>query len=280
MKTVEEKYQRLLSILKEMDSVAVGYSGGVDSTFLAKIAADVLGGNALSVAAISDSFPQHEREEAEKFARNLGLNYITIDTSELDNPDYRKNDPNRCFYCKQELVRRLRAVADEHGVKEIALGTNLDDLGDYRPGQAAAKEGGARFPMVEAEMTKDDIRHLSKQLGIPTWDKPSFACLASRFPYGEEISKEKLERVGQAESVLRELGFRQFRVRSHDNIARIEVLPNEMAKVILLREDITRLIRKAGFAYVAMDLLGYRTGSMNETLHQIRPAVADTKSNT
>ncbi len=278
MSTLEQKYQQFLSILREMDSIVIGYSGGVDSTFLAKVATDVLGDKALSVSAISESYPEFERKEAEQFARDLGLHYMSIDTNELDNPDYRKNDPNRCFHCKQELVTHLRRIADERGFKTIAIGTNMDDLGDYRPGQNAAKEGGARFPMVEAEMTKEDIRTLSKQLHIPTWDKPSFACLASRFPYGEEISKEKLDRVAEAEGVLRELGFTQFRVRSHDNLARIELLPAEMTKMLLLREDIYRLIRKTGFSYIAMDLLGYRTGSMNETLYQIQPPLTEVKS--
>ncbi len=269
MSDLEKKFSHLKTILQDMESIIIGFSGGVDSTFLAKVATDVLGDKALSVAAISDSFPPHERQEAENLANELGLNYRSIQTSELDNPEYRKNDPNRCFFCKQELVNHLRKTANKYGIKNIALGTNYDDLRDYRPGQQAAQEGGSRFPLVEAELTKEDIRQLSNQLNIPTWNKPSFACLASRFPYGEEISKEKLERVGEAESALRELGFNQFRVRSHDNLARIEVMPEEMTKVLILKEEITQAVRRAGFAYVAMDLLGYRTGSMNEILHQV-----------
>jgi len=195
MKTLDQKYEHLKTILQEMGSVVIGYSGGVDSTFLCKVATDLLGDKALSVAAISESYPQHERAEAEDFVKSLGLNYITVETSELDNPEYRKNAPNRCFFCKEELVTHLNRVKEKHGFAAIAIGTNFDDLGDYRPGQQAAKEGGSRFPMVEAELTKDDIRELSKRLDIPTWNKPSFACLSSRFPYGEEISKEKLETV-------------------------------------------------------------------------------------
>jgi uncharacterized protein len=234
----------------------------------------VLGDKALSVAAISESYPQHERDEAEDFVNSLGLNYITVNTTELDNPEYRKNAPNRCFYCKEELVTHLNRIKEERGYNAIAIGTNYDDLGDYRPGQQAAKQAGTVFPLVEAEMTKDDIRELSKKLNIPTWDKPSFACLSSRFPYGEEISKEKLEMVDKAESVIRQFNFGQFRVRHHKDMARIEVLPDEMEKVLLNRDSIVQQLKDIGYTYVSLDLVGYRTGSMNEVLVQIEPTPA------
>ena len=264
-----QREAKLIAALSRLQSVVVAYSGGVDSTFLAKAATDILGDKALSVAALSESYPRHEREEAERFARDLGLNYTTIFTSELDNPEYRKNAPNRCFYCKQELVIHLKRIARERGFNAVAIGTNYDDLGDYRPGQQAAREEGALAPLAEAGLTKEDIRQLSARLGIPTWNKPSFACLSSRFPYGEEITREKLEMVDKAEEVLREYRFTQFRVRHHANLARIEVLPEEMLKLVENREEITRRLRKIGYNYVAMDLLGYRTGSLNEVLHQI-----------
>ena len=269
MGAIDQKYERLKAILRGMESVVIGYSGGVDSTFLAKVATDVLGQRALSVAAISESYPKWERDEAEKFAREMGLHYERIETSEMDNPEYRKNDPTRCYHCKQELVTQLQRIARTRGYKSFAIGTNYDDLGDYRPGRQAAREGGARSPLVEAELTKEDIRILSQRLGIPTWNKPSFACLSSRIPYGEEVTKEKLERIEQAEDVLRELGFVQFRVRHHKDLARIEVLPVEMPRLLEFREEITRRLKSIGYTFVAMDLLGYRTGSMNETLYKI-----------
>lgn len=274
MNAIEQKLEKLKTILQDMESVVIGYSGGVDSTFLAKVAADVLGGKALSVAAISESYPRHEREEAAFFARNLGLRFETVNTTELDNPDYRRNGPDRCYHCKRDLIGSLKRIASERGLKTIALGTNIDDLGDYRPGQKAAEEGGARCPLVEAEMTKDDIRTLSQRLNIPTWNKPSFACLSSRLPYGEEITREKLDMVDRAEQVLRGYQFRQFRVRHHGNLARIEVPPEEMSRLLELREEIAPRLREIGYNYVSMDLVGYRTGSMNEVLYQIEMSPA------
>lgn len=271
MNQPEQKYQHLREILRSMDGIVIGYSGGVDSTFLARVATDVLGERALSVSAISESYAAEERAEGQQFARDLGLNYIEVDTRELDNPEYRANNSNRCYFCKQELMTHLKQVAEREGIGVIALGTVTDDLGDYRPGQAAARELGARFPLLEADLSKDDVRVLSKQLNIPTWNKPAFACLSSRFPYGEEITAEKLKMVERAEGVLREFGFRQFRVRHHNNLARIEVAPNEMETLFREREPIAMQFREIGYAYVSMDLMGYRTGSMNEVLVQIEP---------
>jgi pyridinium-3,5-biscarboxylic acid mononucleotide sulfurtransferase len=273
MVAIEQKLEKLKTILRDMESVVIGYSGGVDSTFLAKVAADVLGDKALSVAAISDSYPRHEREEAAVFAQNLGLHFETVHTAELDNPDYQRNGPDRCYHCKRDLIGSLKRIAGERGFKAVALGTNLDDLGDYRPGQKAAQEGGARCPLLEAEMTKGDIRVLSQRMNVPTWNKPSFACLSSRLPYGEEITREKLEMVDRAEQVLRGYHFRQFRVRHHNNLARIEVPPDEMHRLLDLREEIAPRMKEIGYNYVSMDLVGYRTGSMNEVLHQIEMAV-------
>ncbi len=279
MSVLDGKYKQLQTILNELDSVVIGYSGGVDSTFLAKAATEVLGEKALAVVSVSDSFPAHERQEAQEFAKTLGLNYLEIHTNELNNPDFRRNDKDRCYYCKEELVTHLLSIADEKGFKAVALGTVVDDLGDYRPGQQAAKKLGAVFPLVEANLTKEDVRELSKRLNVPTWDKPSFACLSSRFPYGEEITKNKLHMVENAESILRELGFKQLRVRHHGNIARIEVLPPDMIKIVMLRDDLIRLFKDVGYTYVTMDLLGYRTGSLNEMLYQIEKTGCACKTN-
>lgn len=269
MADLQQKFNKLKALLREMESVVIGYSGGVDSTFLAKVATDELGGKALCAIAISESYPEHERRDAENFANDLGLNIVTVNTSEIDNPEYQKNDSMRCYHCKKEMISHLRHVAKQQNIQTIAIGTNYDDLGDFRPGQRAAKEENVRSPLVEAEMTKEDIRALSKEMGIPTWNKPSFACLSSRVAYGESISREKLEKIDKAEAALREYGFTQFRVRHHDSLARIEVLADEMELLLKNRVAIAEKLRSLGYTHVSMDLLGYRTGSMNEALHQI-----------
>lgn len=269
-----QKMKALKQLLRETGSIAVGYSGGVDSTFLAKVATDVLGNQALSVSAISESYPKAEQEEAEEIARELGLNYIAVHTSETENPEYLKNAPNRCYYCKDELMTHLVKIQQERNITAIAIGTVTDDLGDYRPGQSAAKKAGCRFPLVEAGLTKDEVRELSKELNLKTWDKPAFACLSSRFPYGEEITIEKLAMVEQAEDIIRSYGFQQFRVRHHNNLARIEILPDDFGKLLDVREIIYQRFKELGYAYISMDLLGFRSGSMNETLVQIEPPVS------
>jgi uncharacterized protein len=228
-----QKMKTLKQMLRDAGSMVIGYSGGVDSTFLAKVATDVLGDQALSVSAISESYPKAEQEEAEEIAHDLGLHYIAVKTSETENPEYLKNAPNRCYFCKDELMTHLVRIQKERNIAAIAIGTVTDDLGDYRPGQSAATKAGCRFPLVEAGMTKDDVRELSKELNLKTWNKPAFACLSSRFPYGEEITIEKLSMVEQAEDVIRSYGFQQFRVRHHNNLARIEILPGDFSKLLV-----------------------------------------------
>lgn len=269
METLHQKLENLQNLLRDFGSVVIGYSGGVDSTFLAKVATDVLGEMALSVSAISESYPKAEQKEAEEIAQELGLNYLSVKTSETGNPEYLKNAPNRCYYCKDELLTHLTRIKDERGMAAAAIGTVTDDLGDYRPGQSAAKKAGCRFPLVEAGLSKEDVRELSKQMNLKTWNKPAFACLSSRFPYGEEITVEKLAMVEQAEDIIRSYGFQQFRVRHHNNLARIELLPQDFEKLLHHREIIYQRFKELGYAYIAMDLLGFRSGSMNETLVQI-----------
>jgi len=266
--TPEEKLKKLKALLKDMGKVILAYSGGVDSTFLLKVACDVLGGNAVAVTGISPSVPQEELKRARELARAFGARHIEIPTEELEDPRYAQNPPERCFYCKSELFTKLRQIAEKEGVPHIVDATNVDDQGDWRPGLEAAKKLQVRSPLVEAGMTKKDIRELSRRMGLPTWDLPAAACLASRFPYGETITEEKLKRVERSEAALKELGFRQVRVRSHQNLARIEVDPSEVPRLTesSVREKIIKALKEAGFTYVTVDLQGYRTGSQNEIL--------------
>jgi len=265
---MDAKLKHLQHTLRETDGVIVAYSAGVDSTFLLKIAHMVLGERAIALTASSPTAPPGELESAKEFAAGLGIRHLVLDSNELANPSFTQNPANRCFFCKDELYRICRDQADALGIATIADGTNLDDLRDHRPGLKAAKEWGVRHPLVETEMTKDDIRRYSRELNLPTWDKPSSPCLSSRFPYGTEIDLERLKKIGACELFLKELGFREFRVRYHGDIARIEVAQNEFQRLLekATRDAIVQKFKQIGFLYVGLDLQGYRTGSMNEGL--------------
>ena len=263
-----EKYNRLCRILAEMGSVAVAFSGGVDSTFLLKTAHDVLGDRAVAITASSAFFPQRERQEAIDFCRAEGIRQIIVEVDELEVEGIRQNPPNRCYLCKKDLFSRIKDIAAQNGLSHVAEGSNMDDNGDYRPGMLAIKELQIESPLRKAELWKSEIRALSQCLGLPTWEKPSFACLASRFVYGETITTEKLLMVEKAEALLQGKGFRQFRVRIHGTMARIEVLPEDIPRLTepALREEIVREFSEFGFSYTTVDLKGYRTGAMNEML--------------
>lgn len=260
------KQENLRELLKKYNSAVIAFSGGVDSTFLARVAKDVYGDRLLLITATSSTYPFYELEEAKSLAQLLGIKHEIIVSEELEIPGYSDNPPDRCYYCKSELFTKVKYIAEKEGYEIVFDGSNSDDLKDFRPGMKAKKELGVMSPLAEAGFTKEDIRFYSAELNLPTATKQSYACLASRFPYGEKITKEKLDRVGSAEFEIRKLGFTQFRIRSHENLARLEFIKNELDKAWENKEKLTGICKKAGFGYVTIDLTGYRTGSMNEVL--------------
>jgi pyridinium-3,5-biscarboxylic acid mononucleotide sulfurtransferase len=265
---MKDKLTILKARLKEYKSAVIAFSGGVDSTFLARIAKEVYGANLLLITATSSTYPFYELEEAKSLATLLGIKHKIIVSEEIDIPGYADNPPDRCYYCKSELFGKIKYIAVKEGYDVIFDGSNADDLKDFRPGMKAKREKGVISPLADSGFTKSDIRHFSAELNLPTATKQSYACLASRFPYGEKITKVKLDRLAMAEFEIRKLGFSQFRIRSHENLARFEFIPSEMDKAWGLKGKLTEICQRSGFNYVTIDLKGYRTGSMNELLSE------------
>jgi pyridinium-3,5-biscarboxylic acid mononucleotide sulfurtransferase len=268
--TLAEKQDRLLDLLREMGRVIVAYSGGTDSAYLAWVAQQGLGDNALAITADSASIPASHKQDAEAFVRQFGIRHEYVETHEFDNPDYVRNDPNRCFHCKDELFTVLEKVARERDFTNIVYGVNKDDLGDYRPGQRAAKLHQVKAPLVDADLTKAEIRELSRQAGLPTWDRPASACLSSRIPYGTPVTIQNIKTVEIGEEEIKALGFRQFRTRFHGELVRIEIAPEELPRALNLEttRQLTAIFKGLGYQYVTLDLEGYRQGSLNEVLRR------------
>lgn len=267
---LDTKYRRLQQALNELDSVLVAFSGGVDSTLLLKVAHDVLGDRCIAATADSETYPREELAEARQLATGIGARHIVVQTDELADERYAANRPDRCFHCKQTLFRELFPLAKEHGLAHVVYGAMADDMGDHRPGHQAAREWNVRSPLLEAGLTKAEIRELSRYLALPTWNKPSFACLSSRVPYGQTIDAAQLRQIDEAERVLRGHGFSGFRVRHHGDLARLELPPADLPRALELREQLIEQLTALGYVYVTLDLKGFRSGSMNEPLQRHR----------
>lgn len=269
---LQAKLARCRDIIQSFGRVVVAFSGGVDSTLLLALSAEALGpDDVLAAVGVSASLPASELDDARSIAGHLGVRLVEVPTCELDDPDFASNPPDRCFYCKQELLGRLGAVARAEGFEQVVTGANFDDLGDLRPGLLAGEQMGAANPLMEAALTKQEIRAAAAARKLPNWDKPAYACLASRIPYGQDVTPERLARIERAEEAMHQMGFADCRVRDHGEVARIEVAPAAIAQAVELRGRIVEALKDAGYAYVALDLAGYRTGSMNETLKDEQP---------
>jgi uncharacterized protein len=277
---LQGRYARLRDVLRGLESAAVAFSGGVDSTFLGWAARDALGDRAVLVTADSESYAEGELEESRRLAALIGLRHLVIRTHEVENDAYAENPPNRCFFCKEELFARLEPIAAAEGLRHLVYGATVDDLGDHRPGMASARQRGVKAPLIEAGLGKADIRTLSRAVGLPTWDKPAMACLSSRFPHGTRITPEKLRQVDQAEAFVRRLGFREFRVRHHGDLARLEIAKGEMGRLWEegRAEAIAARLVELGFLHVTVDLQGFRSGSLNAALLRLRARAASPAS--